>query len=650
MRTPQAEIPPAIHSPPWPTVLRFSGLWLIWAAWASLCGWLLSLAGALGGTGYLISLPVLLIAWFQWWKHTRPGDGNARLRFGIRRPRTGSGWLKACFTIVAGLSLVAALIHIPWSYDAATYRLPRCLYWLAESRWYWIGTLDGRLDYSSCGLEWQMIPLMLLTKTDRFLFLLAFIPFLLLPGLLYLGGRALGFSRRPVLIWMWLLPCAYCIALQCSGLQNDGYTASYTAACLAFGGVAISRRSVSACMLAGLSAALLTGAKLSNMPLMLPLGIVFLLAAWRSGFFRSAAVTSLPLMALVSFLPLAVLSIHYTGQWTGDPHDQWGFRTGNPVAAVIANLILSGNDLAHPPVMVGTDAVNNAVKKVEGSVKPFMDWLAQSHRMFRGIGFGDLSYEGVAGPGFALGIFLAGGILIGFFVKVRKRSPQLGPWPKVVLASGVIAWVVLLSQLGSSHSARNTAPYLPLLLPACAILPPLRRFFHTKSAVPLAMVGILSVIPVIILTPARPLIPLTLLEMAKSVGPVSKILEKYRMWVGLRDDLAPMREQLPQDEAIIGYAGAFKDTSYGLWKPFGSRTIQEIEIPIAMPARPHPLPGFVVATSRGIQQRCGQSIDEWMRREHKEIHYSFKRSLSLEANDGGGTEEWYLLGPKQEAR
>jgi hypothetical protein len=58
----------------------------------------------------------------------------------------------------------------------------------------------------------------------------------------------------------------------------------------------------------------------------------------------------------------------------------------------------------------------------------------------------------------------------------------------------------------------------------------------------------------------------------------------------------------------------------------------------------------VVATSRGIQQRCGLSIDEWMRREHKEIRYSFKRSLGLEADDGGGTEEWYLLGPKPEER
>ena len=200
-----------------------------------------------GSTGIPTGIASASAANFLWWKHTRAANGGTRQCFTIRRPRTGSGCLKACFLLVAALSLMAAVIHVPWSFDAVTYRLPRCLYWLAEGRWYWIGTIDGRLDYSSCGLEWQMIPLILLTKTDRFLFLLSYLPFLLLPGLFYLGGRALGFARKPVLIWMWLLPCAYCIALQCSGLQNDGYTASYTAACLAFGGIAIRRRSRVAC-------------------------------------------------------------------------------------------------------------------------------------------------------------------------------------------------------------------------------------------------------------------------------------------------------------------------------------------------------------------------------------------------------------------
>jgi hypothetical protein len=566
----------------------------------------------------------------------------------IRRPRKGTDWLKACFLLVAALSLVAAVIHVPWSFDAVTYRLPRCLYWLAEGRWYWIGTIDGRLDYSSCGLEWQMIPVMLLTKTDRFLFLLSYLPFLLLPGLLYLGGRAMGFARKPLLIWMWLLPCAYCIALQCSGLQNDGYTATYTAACLAFGGFALRRRNVAACVLAGLSAALLTGAKLSNMPLMLPLGIWFLLAAWKSGFFKNAAVASLPLMGLVSFLPLAILSIQHTGHWTGDPDDQWGFRTGNPVAAVIANLILTGNDLAHPPVMVGTGALNGALDKVEGSVKPFMDWLHESHRMFNGVGFGDLVYEGGAGPGFVLGLFLAGGILIGVFVNGQKQCPQQGPWPKVIMASGVIAWIVLLSQFGSSHSARNAAPYLPLLLPACAMLPPLRRFLHTRTAVPLAMAGMLSVIPVIILTPARPLIPLSLMENMKEVGPVAKILGKYRMWETLRDDLKPMRNHLPHDARVIGYAGAFRDTSYGLWKPFGSRVVPELGVPIKDPARHAKVPAYVVATEKGIQQRFARTLEEWLRQEKKEIRYTFNRATSLEGDAAGAQDEWFLLDPKPE--
>ena len=545
---------------------------------------------------------------------------------------------------------MAAVIHVPWSFDAVTYRLPRCLYWLAEGRWYWIGTIDGRLDYSSCGLEWQMIPLILLTKTDRFLFLLSYLPFLLLPGLFYLGGRALGFARKPVLIWMWLLPCAYCIALQCSGLQNDGYTASYTAACLAFGGIAIRRRSRVACMLAGMSAALLTGAKLSNMPLMLPLGIVFLVAAWKSGFFRITAVASVPIMALVSFFPLAILSINHTGHWTGDPDDQWGFRTGNPVAAVIANLILTGNDLAHPPIMVATSTLNAAFDKIEGVAAPLVAWLHQSHRMFRGINFGDLVYEGGAGPGFTLGLFLTGGILIGIFIKKTKKCRQPERWQKLVVTGGVIAWFVLLTQLGSNHTARNSAPYLPLLLPACSILPPLRRFLQSRFAIPLALVSMSSVLPVIILTPARPLVPFAFLEMAKSFGPVSKIIEKYRMWETLRDDLKPMRDQLPVDEKVIGYAGAFRDTSYGLWKPLGKRVMPELGLAVKDTTRHPEVPAYVVATEHGIQQRFAIPLEEWIRRENKEIHYSFKRATSLESDASSPPDEWLLLGPKSEVR
>lgn len=553
------------------------------------------------------------------------------------------------FGLVAVLSLAAALLYVPWSFDAVTYRLPRCLYWLAEGRWYWIGTLDGRLDYSSCGLEWQSIPLLLLTKTDRFLFLLSYLPFLLLPGLTYLGGRALGVARRPLLVWMWVLPCANSIALQCSGLQSDGYGVAYTVACLAFAGLAIRRRDPLACLFAGLAASLLTGAKVSNLPLMLPLGVIFVVAAWRSDFFRRPAVVSLPLLALVSFLPLAAMSYRHTGTWTGDPNDQWGFRTGNPVAAAVANLIIAGTDLTRPPVMVGTDAVNAAITRAQSKISPFMAWLKKSHKTFVGIGYGDMVYEGDAGPGFPIGCFLIGGTLLGWLIKMKPRIRRTTWWQSAVVGCGIVAWLVLLSELGSGHSARNAVSYLPLLLFGYSRVRPFHRFLRSKAAPPLAILAMSSVMLIIVLTPARPLMPLGLLRVCQSVGPISStvtgILEKYELWGNLRDDLKPMREHLPPGEALIGYACAFRDTSYGLWKPLGSRVMVEIGVPCKEPSLQPPIPDYVVATDQGIQQRYGQSLDAWMKQEHKEIRYSFMRSTGLSGHDRGALYEWCLLGP-----
>jgi len=105
-----------------------------------------------------------------------------------------------------GVSLVAALGCLPWSYDATSYRLPRLLYWWSAHHWFWIGTLDHRLDFSSCGFEWQMLPVILLTRSDRLIFLLSFLPFLLMQGLVFFSFRALGVNGRSARRWMWLLP------------------------------------------------------------------------------------------------------------------------------------------------------------------------------------------------------------------------------------------------------------------------------------------------------------------------------------------------------------------------------------------------------------------------------------------------------------
>ena len=556
-----------------------------------------------------------------------------------------------CFHLLAALSMGGGLLYTPWSYDAVSYRLPRCLYWLDQQRWHWIGSLDGRLDYSSCGLEWQTTPILLFAKSDRLLFLLSFIPYLLLPGLIYLGGRTLGQSRRSLLVWMWVIPAAYSITLQSSGIQNDGYSTMYVAACLAFAGIAIRGRSFVACLLAGFSACLLTGAKLSNLPLLLPLSIVLIIAAFYSHFFRLSSIPALALMSLVSFLPLAILSLRHSGTWTGDPTDQWNMRAVDPVGAASANLVIAFNDLIKPPVLFGTSQVNSAFDKVETTFAPVFSWMKQSHRQFDGINFGDMIYEGHAGPGFSIGLFLIIGMFGGAFIRISADTTRMpAKWQTFVLAAGVISWLVLLSQLASGHSPRNFTPYLPLLLFALAAVPWFRRFLHSSHAHPVALLAMLSAVPVIILTPARPLIPLSLLAKLRTVPsldqPLGTILGKYDLWASLRDDLKAMRDHLPANERVIGYACNFRDTSYGLWKPFGTRAIRELGVPLGN-ATSHRFqtPSYVVANDLGITKRFGMPLEAWMHKEGKKVIYSFSYSTRQSADELGANHEWYLLGP-----
>src|SRR6516162_7974984 len=55
---------------PLPPVLRLAGLWLIWSAWCSASGWLLSAVHQLNGFGYAMLLPVLPLVGWLWLKST----------------------------------------------------------------------------------------------------------------------------------------------------------------------------------------------------------------------------------------------------------------------------------------------------------------------------------------------------------------------------------------------------------------------------------------------------------------------------------------------------------------------------------------------------------------------------------------------------
>jgi hypothetical protein len=486
-----------------------------------------------------------------------------------------------------------------------------------------------------------------LTHSLRFLFLLSWIPFLLLPWLVFLAFRALGVSGRSARRWMWLLPSGYCFALQCSGLQNDGYSVNYLLAVIAFATFAFRSRRAGGLWLAILASALLTGAKVSNLPLMLPLGVLLLPLLGRVSWSNWKIIFVVLIAVGCSFLPMAFLSWQNTGDWAGDSTDQWNVKTHGIVGGMVANLVLLAKDSTQQPLLPGSQHVNAALAGLNHS--SFADWLRQSNGEFNRIQYGDMVYEGSAGPGFGLAAYVAF-LLAGLcFLKTNAASGgsaaaslplawRLAPW---------LAWVayaVFLAKLGSDHSPRIAAPYYPLLLISLLRLPRGAALERKKISGVLAGFAAATVIPVIILTPARPLIPVQTLARVTGSPAIAKVAVEYRFWKNLRDDLAPLREQLPPDVTHLGFAGGFLDTAFGLWEPLGSRVIVELGLPTG-PHAPLPPPDldYAVVTERGLSARYHLGLKEWLAAAHGQVVFEYPRNVMLDAHSPPKYESWYLV-------
>jgi hypothetical protein len=184
-------------------------------------GWGLSRFQLLTTVGYAMTLPlaVLGLAWLF-----RDKNPKTFLRHRSWLPILSRRFrhpLPLVFLGIAGLELIGGLLYAPANYDAVTYRLPRLLHWWSAGHWFWIPTLNDRMNFSGTTWEWIGLPFLVFTHSDRGLFLINALGFLLLPGLLFAIFRQLGVARRVAWTWMWLLPLAYGFVTQAGSIGND---------------------------------------------------------------------------------------------------------------------------------------------------------------------------------------------------------------------------------------------------------------------------------------------------------------------------------------------------------------------------------------------------------------------------------------------
>lgn len=605
---PEKRLRPAVAGIPW------LAPWLIVSAGCVVAGWGLSALGQLNLPGYLVFALAACLLWAGMCQQR----GNALCSWpAFRGPlsRWRRRWkrpLPLLFLVLAALALAGGVLYPPNNYDALSYRLPRMLHWLAEGRWHWIVTANDRMNYSAPDFEWISLPLFLLAKSGRFIFLINISAYLFLPGLVFAVGRRLGLSGRAAWHWMWLLPSAHCFAMQAGSIGNDAVGAIYVLAAVYYGLRAKETGQIQCLWLAGLAAALLTGLKTSNLPLLLPV----LLALWPArGLLKQRLLASgavVGLCAVISVLPTAALNAHYSGDWAGDPGNKSGLRPKDLFSAFAGNSLSIAVQNATPPVFPGA----RKLKLAERLPASLVQRIKQGFPRFD-VTMSELPQEENVGLGLALlGLVLATGLAV---LRQGCWSAELSPANRRGLLIGGAAWIALMvfmTKIGSETSARLLTAYYPLLILPFLAWPAANRLVRRRWWTLCALLCSLSLLPGLLLTPSRPLLPMgAILDHLAQQHPQNEQLARarqvYANYARRHDVLGPLRNHIPSEIRELGLICGETDTEMALWRPFGQRRVRHL----VGDARLRPNLEWVVV-KQPLADEFAPSFEAWLAQTH----------------------------------
>jgi hypothetical protein len=625
--------------------MSFVRLWLWVSVFASAAGWTLSACGQLNRAGYGIFFAAFVVFIFVERKElglVPTGKLFCRKKF-LRRFRRP---LPLCFAVLTVLIFLGGAIYPPSNYTGLSYRLPRVLQWLAHGGWFWIHTPIFRMNDRACGIEWLTAPLLLFTKSDRALFLLNFIPFLLLPGLIFSVFTRLGVRARVAWRWMWLLPTGYDFLLQAGSIANDTFPAIYALAAVYFAANAWSSRRTADLWHSILAAALLTGAKASNLPLLLPWAILIfpMLPLLRRKIVATAII--ILLAALVSFLPTAILNIHYVGDWSGLSIERGGMEMKNPATGVWGNALLLAFNNFIPPLCPFAGWWNqNAL-----AILPLFIVAPMSANFEQGFhAIGELQTEDLAGIGFGVSALLLVSFIVARFGKcigVENIIPLCSAIPREFSRFILIApWIALLAygmKSGMVTPQRLIAPYYPLLLPSLLVGAGQSQIIRRCWWRVLAGGVLFFAFVVLILSPDRPLWPAkTILTKLHDQHPeqhlIARALKVYTVYSERSDPLAGVRDLLPREIETVGFIGTEDDTDISLWLPLGGRRVEHFLL-ADPPEQIRRQVQYVVVGGFNLKEH-GATIDSWLQKSGAELVATTNATLKISE----GLQPWYVV-------
>lgn len=617
-------------------------LWIAVGGWLSLSGWCLSLLGCLNRTGYLASLVLGVAALGGWmWKRRVYRALPFRTPWSAWRRRLRQPVAAAYFLALA-LAILGGLLYAPNNFDALTYRVPQALHWLDAGRWHWIATSNNHLNITAPGYGWLLAPLLALTQSDRGFFLPNLIAYAFLPGLLFSVFRRCDVPRRVAWFWMWILAAGYCYATQAGGIANDLLPAVYLLAAVALALRSRRSHSVSDAGFSMLAAALATGVKI----VVLPLGLVWLVAfapCWRILLRRPVHSAFILVVSLaVSFVPTAFLNAKFSGNWAGDLENVSRIRVSEPVYGVLGNALEIAVGNAVPPIWPAPEWSNAVFARFHET--NLGHTLRQHYPRFELQWFEMVTEDG-AGVGLGVVILAATALVAALILRRRSSGSLQASLGWAVSIAGFLAIAVYGVKMGSEAAPRLVAAYYPFLVLPVLLLPVHRRLTHLRWWRILAAICTASIIPSLILAPARPLFPAhgVIAKLAEG-NPSSAFLRRadlvYETFANRHDNLAPLRRFLPANAKTIGFVPTGNDLETSLWRPFGTRRVVEVLQPSRSDPAVTQLAGSViVCTPRGLSDRFHMTAEEFCAAVAGRI--TGEEILTLKA--AIGPEKWYVI-------
>lgn len=263
-------------------------------------------------------------------------------------------------------------------------------------------------------------------------------------------------------------------------------------------------------------------------------------------------------------------------------------------------------------------------------------------------GFTDLGIRELpAEEGAGLGMGLMACIIFSLIYGLKSKKPKKCNHRPLLLAGwgGVCAILVYSATLAMSCPARILLPGLFFLLIFVSALPGQNHCVQTLFMRILIIAAILSSFSILMVNPARPLVPIPgLLKIAERLGLPYTIQQRmgtvYSTYARRARAFEPLLKEIPIDQKNLplGYTGG-AGLEASLWKPYGTRSVVSVDLLDYESPPSRALPSLIVAAARFVPKSSTPSSLSWVQARDAEI--LAEKEILFQARIG--LEKFFLL-------